>query len=66
MATNKHLDLNIWITQQALADQLEVKVQNVHNWVQRNKIEWEYLPGSKIKLVNKNTIQVSDLHYKRR
>lgn len=57
----KQLDLNTWITQQALADILSkqegkrVPVQRVHNWVQRDKIDWQCLPGSKIKLVNKNT-----------
>lgn len=67
----KKLDLTVWITQQALADTLsekmgrKVAVQNIHNWVQRGKIEWQYLPGSTIKLVNKNTITVSDSHYKR-
>lgn len=60
------IDTSIWVTQQALADALKVNVQNVHNWVRRNKIEWQRLPNSKIILVNKNTITVSDLHYKRR
>lgn len=63
----KQLDLNVWITQQALANELGHKsVHQVHNWVQRNKIEWKSLPGSRIKLVNKHTISVNDLHYKRR
>lgn len=57
----KHLDLNIWITQQAFADILtkkegkKVPVQRVHNWVQRDKIQWKCLPGSRIKLVNRYT-----------
>lgn len=61
----QNLDLSIWVTQQALADNLGVRVQNVHNWVRRNKIEWQFLPGSTTKVVNKNTIKVNDLHYKR-
>jgi predicted site-specific integrase-resolvase len=65
MATNT-IDTTIWVTQQALADKLGVAVQNVHNWVQRGKIEWQYLPGSTTILVNKNTIKVSDLHHKRK
>ena len=57
----KHLDLNIWVTQQAFADILSKKegktvpVQRVHNWVQRDKIDWQRLPGSRIKLVNRFT-----------
>lgn len=64
MGKKQTLDLNIWITQQALADILEIPVQNVHNWVQRNKIEWQYLPGSTTKLVNKNTIRINSAHHK--
>lgn len=60
------IDTSIWITQQAFADELGVPVQNVHNWVQRGKIEWQKLPGSRIKLVNKTTLSINDLHYKRR
>lgn len=52
------LDTSIWVTQQALADELDIPVQNVHNWVQRNKIEWMLLPGSTTKLVNKLTITI--------
>lgn len=53
------IDLSIWVTQQALADELDVAVQNVHNWIRRGKVDWQYLPGSRIKLVNKNTVSVS-------
>jgi predicted site-specific integrase-resolvase len=66
MQTMKQLDLNTWITQQALADQLGVRVQNVHNWVRRGKIDFQKLPGSKIILVNKNSVVLDDMHYKRR
>ena len=54
----EQVDTTIWITQQALADELGIPVQNVHNWVQREKIDWMVLPGSTTKLVNKNTIKV--------
>jgi hypothetical protein len=57
-------DLSEWITQQALADELNKKIQVIHNWVQRNKIDWAYLPGSKIKLVNKRSITVNFDHHK--
>lgn len=56
---DKNIDTSIWVTQQALADELGVNVQNVHNWTRRGKIEWQYLPGSTTKLVNKNSITVS-------
>lgn len=64
----KKIDFNIWVSQQALADQLGVKVQNVHNWVQRGKIETmehEYLPGIKIILVNKESISVDNQRFGR-
>jgi hypothetical protein len=62
--TKKQLDLTVWITQQALADELGQPVQNIHNWTQRGKIDWQYLPGSTTKLVNKNTIRVNSNHHK--
>lgn len=63
------IDTTKWVTQQTLADELKVKVQNVHNWVGRGKIqskEYEFLPGQKIILVDKTTLSINDLHYKRR
>lgn len=60
------VNTQIWVTQQALADTLGVKVQNVHNWVRRGKIDWQKLPGSKIVLVNKDTISIDNQHHKRR
>lgn len=62
---NDSLDVTIWVTQLALADELGVSVQNVHNWVRRGKIEWKKLPGSRIRLVNKHTISVDPQHHKR-
>lgn len=53
-----NLDMNVWVTQQALADELNIPVQNVHNWVQRDKIKWVMLPGSTTKLVNRLTISI--------
>lgn len=58
MSADLSLDTSIWVTQQALADELDIPVQNVHNWVQRNKIDWMVLPGSTTKLVNKHTIRI--------
>lgn len=57
-------DLSVWITQKALADELGRSIYVVHNWVQRGKIDWGYLPGSTMKLVNKNTITVNFDHHK--
>lgn len=57
---NKGLDTTIWVTQQALADEKGIPVQNVHNWVRRKKIDWMLLPGSTTKLVNKTTISVDN------
>ena len=58
------VDLSIWVTQKALADELNRTVHVVHNWVQRGKIEWGFLPGSTLKLVNKNTVSVNFDHHK--
>jgi hypothetical protein len=58
------VDLSIWVTQKALADELNRTVHVVHNWVQRGKIEWGFLPGSTLKLVNKNTVSVNFNHHK--
>ena len=55
-----NLDMNVWVTQQALADELGIPVQNVHNWVQRNKINFVLLPGSTTKLVDKTSIRVDN------
>lgn len=57
MATNK-TDLNVWVTQQALATELQVKVQCVHNWIKRNKIQSKRIEGSRLVLVDKTTAPV--------
>lgn len=68
METSKQLppdvDLSVWVTQKALADELNKTIHVIHNWVQRDKIQWGYLPGSSIKLVNKNTISINFDHHK--
>jgi excisionase family DNA binding protein len=59
----KKINTSIWLTQKELAKRLNVKIQTVHNWVQRGKIdtlEYEFIPGQKIVLVNKNTISVDN------
>lgn len=62
----KKIDTTIWVTQKSLADELCIPVQNVHNWVQRGKIEWINLPGSTTKLVNKYTVSIDNEHHKHR
>ncbi len=62
MRMKEEIDFNIWVTQQCLANDLGLPVQNVHNWVRRGKIDvlkHEFIPGVKVFLVNKNTIRVN-------
>lgn len=51
-------DLSKWVTQQALATELQVKVQCVHNWIKRNKIQSKRIEGSRLVLVDKTTAPV--------
>lgn len=56
---NLNIDTSIWITQQQLADELNMTVQRVHNWIKRNKIEHMKVKElGNITLVNKNSISV--------
>lgn len=52
------IDTDIWVTQQALAAELGVTVQCVWNWIKREKIEVKTIPGSRLRLVNKNTAPI--------
>ena len=54
----EQIDTTIWVTQQALATELGVKVQCVHNWISRKKIEAKAIPGSRLVLVNKSTAPI--------
>ncbi len=56
----KEININpdVWVTQQILANELNMSVQRVHNWIKRNKIETKYIPALKITLVNRNSISV--------
>lgn len=49
------IDTTKWLTQQALANELGVTVQCVHNWIKRNKIESMTIPGSRLVLVDKES-----------
>jgi len=58
---SKKIDPEVWITQQALANELGVTVQCVHNWIKRNKIESMVIPGSRLVLVNRHTAPAPQL-----
>lgn len=49
------IDTNIWVTQQALASELGVTVQCIHNWIKRQKIEFMKIPGSRLVLVDRTS-----------
>ena len=52
-----NIDLSTWVTQQALAAELNVTVQCVHNWIRRNKIISKRIEGSRLVLVDKTSIK---------
>ncbi len=53
---SNNIDINVWITQQALANELQVTVQCVHNWIKRNKINSKIIKGSRLVLVDKTSL----------
>lgn len=52
---HKYPNSKNWVTQQALANELGVKVQCVNNWIARNKIKAKKIEGSRLVLVDKRT-----------
>lgn len=50
-----------WISQQKLADDLNVSIQRVHNWTRRNKIEKKYDKAIKMWLVNPNSLDIKTI-----
>jgi DNA-binding transcriptional regulator YiaG len=50
-----NIDTTKWITQAALAAELGVTVQCVHNWIKRKRIDKMSIPGSRLVLVDKTT-----------
>ena len=52
------IDYSIWVTQQQLADELQMSVQRIHNWIKRNKIEAVYIDELHLTLVNRNSISI--------
>lgn len=59
---NINIDSDKWITQQSLANELNISIQRVHNWIKRNKIETKYIKELKITLVNKHSIAVKTIN----
>lgn len=53
----KNIDINKWVTQQALADLEGVTIQAVQNWIARGQIKILTLPGNTT-LVNKETLRI--------
>jgi predicted transcriptional regulator len=53
---SNNIDINVWVTQQALANELGVTVQCVHNWIKRNRIAAKKIAGSRLVLVDKTSI----------
>lgn len=60
------IDTDVWVTQQALANELKMSIQGVHNWVQRHRIETLQYPNSKLILVKKGSETINKNHYKHR
>jgi hypothetical protein len=60
------IDSTIWVTQQALANELttssyKCSVQRVHNWIRRGKIDTKFIPELNITLVNRLTAKVKTI-----
>ncbi len=55
MINNNTIDTRYWVTQQALAAELGVTVQCIHNWIGRGKIKDKRIAGSRLVLVDKRT-----------
>ncbi len=60
MATQQ-IDTTIWITQQALANELQCSVQRVHNWIKRNKVQSKKIEGSRLVLVDRTSVILEDM-----
>lgn len=57
------MDNNIkWISQQKLADDLNISIQRVHNWIKRNKIASKYDKDLKMTLVNPESLNITTIN----
>ncbi len=59
---NIRIDNSKWITQQALADDLGISIQRVHNWIKRGNVEAKVIPELRITLVNRNSVTVKTIN----
>ncbi len=50
-----------WISQQKLADDLNISIQRVHNWIKRKKIDSKYEADLKMWLVNPDSINIKTI-----
>lgn len=50
-----------WVSQQKLADDLNISVQRVHNWTKRDKIESKYDRDLKMTLVNPGSLNIKTI-----
>ncbi len=51
-----NIDINTWVTQQSLANELGVTVQCIHNWIERKRITAKKINGSRLILVDRTSI----------
>ncbi|HRH55005.1 MAG TPA: hypothetical protein PLN38_16865 [Chitinophagales bacterium] len=62
IAAMSNIDFTQWVTQQALANDLGVSIQRVHNWTRRGKIEKKAFPELNGQvLVNKTTLNIKTI-----
>lgn len=57
-----NIDMRKWVTQQALANELNVSVQRVHNWIKRGKIQSLKIEGSRLVLVDRTSINIDTIN----
>ena len=58
----ENIDTNIWVSQQTLADELNITVQRVHNWINREKIKAQAFPQLNNQvLVDKTSINIKTI-----
>lgn len=61
MKDKLNIDTDIWITQQALATELNTSVQRVHNWIKRGKIRAKYVKEVNVTLVDRFSVNIKTI-----
>lgn len=62
MTKKLNIDTSIWITQQALADELGVSIQRVHNWIHRHKITAKIFPElGNMRMVDRTSVNIKTI-----